>query len=630
MPIRRLDEAMVNRIAAGEVVERPASVVKELVENAIDAGARRIEIVTAAGGVALTRVTDDGGGIARGDLALAVERHCTSKLDGGLDDIRSLGFRGEALAAIGAAARLAVASRQRGAADAFEIAVEGGRVLPEKPVALPEGTRVEVRDLFFATPARLKFLKSERSEAAAISEVVKRLAMAHPGIRFSLIGSDRTPLDLPAATGAEARLVRLAAIIGDDFRGNALAIDATREGVRLEGFAGLPTYHRANSLAQFLFVNGRPVRDKLLLGTVRAAYSDLLKRERHPVVALFLSLDPREVDVNVHPTKAEIRFRDPGLVRGLIIGALREAFARSGPRSSTAATSATIAAFRPGFARPSASGWRPPPSRDSAALATGFAAPAQAAFAVPPSADVRPRAEVDPAAYAMPLGAALAQLHETYIVAETAEGLVIVDQHAAHERLVYERLKRGLERHGIARQILLIPEIVELPAEDVDRLAERAEELAELGLSLERFGPGAVAVRETPSMLGPIDAAALVRDLAEEVAEWEKAASLKDKLERIASTMACHGSVRAGRRLKPAGDGRAPPRDRSHPQRQRMQPRPPDLHRAEARRHRAAVRAAVKRRRTAPSLPACGKRMAHYLFSPRASPAKVQPRTRGL
>jgi DNA mismatch repair protein MutL len=552
MPIRRLSEAMVNRIAAGEVIERPASVVKELVENAIDAGARRIEVVTAAGGVALMRVTDDGSGIAPDDLALAVERHCTSKLDGDLDDIKSLGFRGEALAAIGAAARLSIASRPRGATEAFEITLAGGRGEPVRPTALAEGTRVEVRDLFFATPARLKFLKSERAEAAAVSEVVKRLAMAHPGIRFSLTGSDRTRLELPVATGEDARLVRLAAVIGADFRQNALLIDAAREGVALQGFAGLPTYSRANSLAQFLFVNGRPVRDKLLLGTVRAAYSDLLKRDRHPVVALFLSLDPREIDVNVHPTKAEIRFRDPGLVRGLIIGALREAFARSGPRTSTAAAAATVASFRPGLARPPPAAWRPPPSRGSAVLAQGFAAPAQAAFAILPSADARPRAEADPATLGPPLGAALAQLHETYIVAETAEGLVIVDQHAAHERLVYERLKGGLERHGIARQILLIPEIVELPADDVERLAERAEEFAELGLVLERFGPGAVAVRETPSLLGAIDAGALVRDLAEELAEWEKVATLKDKLDRIASTMACHGSIRAGRRLKPA------------------------------------------------------------------------------
>ena len=551
MSIRRLSEAMVNRIAAGEVIERPASVVKELLENSIDAGATRIEIVTAAGGVALVRVSDDGSGIARDDLALAVERHCTSKLADDLDDIRSLGFRGEALAAIGAAARLTIASRLHGAGEAFAIDLAGGRGEAIRPAALAEGTRVEVRDLFFATPARLKFLKSERAEAAAITEVVKRLAMAHPAIRFSLNGSDRTPVELPAASGEDARLARVAAVIGADFRRNVLAIDAAREGVALQGFAGLPTYSRANSLAQFLFVNGRPVRDKLLLGTVRAAYSDLLKRDRHPVVALFITLDPGEVDVNVHPTKAEIRFRDPGLVRGLIIGALREAFQKSGPRSSTTAAAATVAAFRPPAGRPPPA-WRPPPSRGSVALAPGFAAPAQAAFAVAPSADARPAAEAAPETFALPLGAALAQLHETYIVAETADGLVIVDQHAAHERLVYERLKTGLARHGVARQILLIPDIVELPADDVDRLAERAAELAELGLVLERFGPGAVAVRETPSLLGAIDAQALVRDLAEELAEWDKAASLRDKLDRIASTMACHGSVRAGRRLKPA------------------------------------------------------------------------------
>jgi DNA mismatch repair protein MutL len=551
MPIRRLSETMVNRIAAGEVIERPASVVKELVENAIDAGATRIEVVTAAGGVALVRVTDDGCGIARDDLALAVERHCTSKLDDDLDDIRSLGFRGEALAAIGAAARLTVASRQRGAVEAFSIGLAGGHCEAIRPAVIGEGTRVEVRDLFFATPARLKFLKSERTEAAAISDVVKRLAMAHPAIRFSLNGSDRTPLELPAVTGEHPLLARAAAVIGDDFRRNALAIDAAREGVALQGFAGLPTFSRANSLAQFLFVNGRPVRDKLLLGTVRAAYSDLLKRDRHPVVALFITLDPGEVDVNVHPTKAEIRFRDPGLVRGLIIGALRETFARSGPRSSTSASAATVAAFRPA-AGPPPSSWQRPPSRGAPGLATGFAAPAQAAFAVAPPASAPPSADPAPRAFEHPLGAALAQLHETYIVAETAEGLVIIDQHAAHERLVYERLKSGLDRHGVARQILLIPEIVELPAEDVERLAERATELAELGLVLERFGPGAVAVRETPSLLGAIDPQGLVRDLAEELAEWDKAASLRDRLDRIASTMACHGSVRAGRRLKPA------------------------------------------------------------------------------
>jgi DNA mismatch repair protein MutL len=554
LPIRRLSEAMVNRIAAGEVVERPASVVKELVENAIDAGARRIEVVTAAGGVSLIRVSDDGDGIGREELALAIERHCTSKLES-LDDIRSLGFRGEALAAIGAAARVSIASRRKDAEEAFEIGVNGGRIEPVRPAALPAGTRVVVRDLFFATPARLKFLKSERSEAAAVGEVVKRLAMAHPEIRFVLAGSDRAALELAAATGPDARLTRLAAILGPDFRDNAIAIDAVREGVRLTGFAGLPTYSRANSLSQYVFVNGRPVRDKLLLGALRGAYSDLMKRDRFPTAALFITLPPGEVDVNVHPTKAEIRFRDSGLVRGLLVGAIREAFGASGLRSSTATASAAIAAFRPAGPRPqrpASVNWRGADRQGNTVLAAGFAEAAQAAFAVAPSADVRAIPETQSANLLKPLGAAVAQVHETYIVAQTSDGLVIVDQHAAHERLVFERLKRAMETRGMARQILLIPEIVELPEEDVDRIAERAEAFAALGLVVEPFGPGAVAVRETPSMLGAIDASALVRDLAAEIAEWERSDSLADRLDRVASTMACHGSVRAGRRLKPA------------------------------------------------------------------------------
>lgn len=553
MPIRRLSEDMVNRIAAGEVVERPASVVKELVENAIDAGASRIEIVTAGGGASLIRVSDDGGGIGRDDLALAVERHCTSKLDGGLDEIRSLGFRGEALAAIGAAARLTVSSRRAGAGGAWSIKVEGGRVGPVEPAALTAGTRIEVRDLFFATPARLKFLKSERAEASAITDVVRRLALAHPEVRFSLSGGDRTPLDLPAQAGEDARRARLGDVMGREFRDNAIAIEAVREGARLTGFAGLPTYSRANTLGQFLFVNGRPVRDKLLLGALRAAYADLMKRDRHPAAVLFIEVEPREVDVNVHPNKADVRFRDSGLVRGLIIGAIREAFAASGPRTSSTAASATIAAFRPagrGPMRPPSS-WRPPLryGGGGAAPAFGFAEEAQAAFDIAPSADVR--AASAPEAAMQPLGAAMAQVHDTYVVAQTADGLVIVDQHAAHERLVYERLKRGLEANGVARQILLIPDVVDLAPDDVARLAERAEELATLGLVLEPFGPGAVAVRETPAMLGAIDASALVRDLAEEIAEWERADTLRDRLEAVASRMACHGSVRAGRRLKP-------------------------------------------------------------------------------
>ncbi|MCB1488990.1 MAG: DNA mismatch repair endonuclease MutL [Bauldia sp.] len=557
MPIRRLSEDMVNRIAAGEVVERPASVVKELVENAIDAGARRIEVVTAGGGASLVRVSDDGGGMGPDELALAIERHCTSKLDGGLDDIRSLGFRGEALAAIGAAARLSVASRARGSDDAHEITVEGGRVGAVRPTALSGGTRIEVRDLFFATPARLKFLKSERAESAAITDVVKRQAMAHPDIRFSVTGSDRSGLDFPAATGADAQLTRLTQIMGADFRANAVPIQAEREGVTLAGFAGLPTYHRANSLAQFIFVNGRPVRDKLLLGALRGAYADLMKRDRYPVAALFIDLDPGQVDVNVHPTKADVRFRDSGLVRGLIVGAVREAFAGSGLRSSSTAASAAIAAFRP-LDRPAPSSpyrpsaWTPPRvSSGNAALAAGFAEESQTVFdgADRPSARVA-EVEPEPLDLARPLGAARAQLHENYIVAQTADGLVIVDQHAAHERLVYERLKRGLADNAIASQILLIPEVVDLAAEDADRIVERADELAELGLVVERFGPGAVAVRETPSMLGTVDAGALVRDLAEEIAEWDRVVGLRDRLERIAATMACYGSVRSGRRLK--------------------------------------------------------------------------------
>ena len=558
MPIRRLPEETVNRIAAGEVVERPASVVKELVENAIDAGARRIEIVAAAGGVSLIRVTDDGCGMDRDDLVLAVERHCTSKLDGGLERIETLGFRGEALASIGAAARLAVASRRAGAPEAHEITVDGGRITPLRPVALATGTRVEVRDLFFATPARLKFLKSERAETAAVADTVRRLAMVHPESRFSLTAGERTILDVPAVAGDDARAQRLSAIIGEEFTANAVAIDATREGVRLEGLTGLPNFNRANGLWQFVFVNGRPVRDRQLIGALRAAYADTLKRDRHPVAALFLSVDASQVDVNVHPAKAEVRFRDAGLVRGLMIGAIREALSATGPRSSTSAAEATIAAFRPaGTPRPqgaSVTPFRPPRyPRASTQPAAGFAEAAQAAFAplVMPSAEAGAQDEPSPDDIACPLGAARAQIHETYILAQTADGVVIVDQHAAHERLVYERLKQAIDKRGVARQILLIPEVVELAGDDVDRLAERAEELAVCGLAIERFGPGAVVVRETPSMLGAIDAEALIRDLADELAEWERTAGLRDRLDRLASTLACHGSVRAGRRLKP-------------------------------------------------------------------------------
>jgi DNA mismatch repair protein MutL len=560
MPVRQLSEGIVNRIAAGEVVERPASVVKELVENALDAGATRVEIVTDGGGRRLIRVSDDGSGMTREDLSLAVERHATSKLpDDDLLDIRTLGFRGEALPSIGAVAHLTIATRHAGAAHGWAITVDGGRKSEVKPAAQGEGTRIEVRDLFYATPARLKFLKSDRSEGEAIREAVRRLAMSRPDVAFTLAGEERAPVTWAAALpGAPGRLARLADILGAEFRANAVEVRGGHGPVAIEGFAALPTLSRANSLGQYLFVNGRPVRDKLLIGVVRAAYADYLPRDRHPIVALFVTLDPREVDVNVHPAKAEVRFRDGGLVRSLLIRALQEALSRDGQRAATTGGSATIAAFRPA-ALPRRPGWdwrqspaRPIDARGGAmaarSYAPGLAEAAQAAFDVG-----GPDARIDFAAPDLldrPLGAARAQVHDTYIVAQTRDGIVIVDQHAAHERIVYERLKAALATAGIARQILLIPEIVELEETDVERLIARAEELARYGLAIEPFGPGAVAVRETPALLGEIDARALLRDLAEHMAEWDEALPLERRLMHVAATMACYGSVRAGRRLK--------------------------------------------------------------------------------
>jgi DNA mismatch repair protein MutL len=559
MPVRQLTEAVANRIAAGEVVERPASVVKELVENALDADARRIEIAADGGGRRLIRVSDDGEGMARDDLALAVERHATSKLVG--DDllaIRTLGFRGEALPSIGAVARLAIATRHADEPNAWAILVEGGVKSAVKPAALGEGTRVEVRDLFYATPARLKFLKSDRAEAEALREMVRRLAMSRPDVAFSLALDERAPVAWAAAMpGAVGRLARLVDVLGPEFRGNAVEIAGGRDGLMIEGFAALPTLTRANALGQYLFVNDRPVRDKLLVGAVRAAYADYLPRDRHPIVALFVAVDPREVDVNVHPAKTEVRFREPGLVRALIVRALQEALARESGRAATTGGAATVTALRSGIA-PRRGGWdwtRSParPLMRGAVAAAGFAEAAQAAFATGgPTADARAQA-VEPAPDLLdrPLGAARAQVHETYIVAQTRDGIVIVDQHAAHERLVYERMKASLDRTGVARQILLIPDIVELDETDVERLTARAPELARYGLAIEPFGPGAVAVRETPALLGEIDAAALVRDLVEHMAEWDETLPLERRLLSVASTMACHGSVRAGRRLKP-------------------------------------------------------------------------------
>jgi DNA mismatch repair protein MutL len=564
MPVRQLSEALVNRIAAGEVVERPASAVKELVENALDAGARKIEIVTDGGGRRLIRVTDDGAGMIREDLDLAVERHATSKLadNDDLMAIATLGFRGEALPSIGAVSKLSVATRHASEPHAWALTVEAGVKSAAVPAALNAGTRVEVRDLFYATPARLKFMKSERAEGEAVREVVRRLAMSRPDVAFILAGEERAHVTWPAALpGLTGRLARLGDILGADFRENAVEVRAGREGLGVEGFAALPTYTRANSLGQYLFVNDRPVRDKLLVGAVHAAYADYLPRGRYPAVALFVTIDPREVDVNVHPAKTEVRFRDPGLVRSLIFGALRDALMREGGRAASTGGEATVSAFRPASSPPRA-GWdwrRSPaapyavqsfPSPGNATL--GLAEAAQAVFDVGPAAASARVESIAPAAEALdkPLGAARAQVHDNYIVSQTRDGLVIVDQHAAHERLVYERLKAAVDRDGVARQILLIPDIVEMDESDVERLVSRADELAKFGLVLESFGPGAVAVRETPALLGEIDAGALVRDLAEHMAEWDDGLPLERRLMHVSATMACHGSVRAGRRLK--------------------------------------------------------------------------------
>ncbi|WP_395672322.1 DNA mismatch repair endonuclease MutL [Inquilinus sp.] len=569
--IRRLPPTLVNQIAAGEVIERPAAAVKELVENAIDAGARRIDVALRDGGRSLISVVDDGAGMDPEELVLAIERHATSKLpDDDLVRISTLGFRGEALPSIGAVSRLSIASRPRQAAEGWSLSVEGGAVAAPVPAALNQGTRVEVRDLFYATPARLKFLKGERAETQATVDVVERLAMAHPTLSFTVADAARTLLRLEAAQGElfDARLARVGAVLGGDFAENALPIEAQRERVRLTGHAALPTLNRATAQAQYLFVNGRPVRDRLLLGAIRGAYADVLPRDRHPMLALYLELPPEEVDVNVHPTKAEVRFRDPALVRGLIVSALRHAIAGAGYRASTSVGADTLAAFaaqgdlppqsaplsRPtgGFLTPSPWGQQRGVVRPSLGLAE-----AAAAWQAPIAADLaRPSARAETAveepAPDHPLGAARAQVHATYIVTQTADGLVIVDQHAAHERIVYERMKAELLSGTVKSQGLLLPVVVELNEASVDRLAARQAELAELGLELEPFGPGAVVVRGVPALLGQSDVPGLVQDLADALAEWDDARPLTERLAHVCATMACHGSVRAGRRLNAA------------------------------------------------------------------------------
>ena len=562
MTIRLLPETLVNRIAAGEVVERPASVVKELVENSIDAGALTIDVILRDGGQTLISVEDDGCGMGAEEMVLAVERHATSKLpDDDLIDIKTLGFRGEALPSIGGIARLSIASKAQGSADAWRLSVEGGTKSAPQPVAHPGGTRIEVRDLFYATPARLKFLKTPRTEQTHAVEIINRLAMAHPEIGFSLSDGTRHLIRLSRAQGDlfSARLDRLTGIMGREFAENAMPIDATRDGVRLSGYASLPTLNRGNAAMQFLFVNGRPVRDKLLVGALRGAYRDFLASDRYPLVALFLELPPEVVDVNVHPAKTEVRFRDAGLVRGLIVGALKHALAETGHRASTSAAGAALGAFRTegslGSNTNFGSGPSPMGARTAWSPPPGLSGQAQAFYQPLPNLDAAPDArmvEPDAEDSNYPLGVARAQLHATYVVAQTADGIVIVDQHAAHERLVHERIKSALETGGVQRQGLLIPEVVELDGASVDRLMARAEELAELGMVIEAFGQGTIVVRETPALLGEIDIKGLIQDLADDLAEMDEALSLRNRLGDVCSTMACHGSVRAGRRMNAA------------------------------------------------------------------------------
>ena len=573
--IRKLPPHVINRIAAGEVIERPAAAVKELVENALDAGARRITVAIDSGGLKRILIEDDGCGMSAEELETALERHATSKLavsdQGEVDllNIRTMGFRGEALPSIASVSRMSIVSKAAGE-DAAEVRIEAGRVDGPRPAAFTgrgeTGTRIDVQDLFYATPARLKFMKGERAEAMAVTDAIKRLAMANPEVAFTLENNGRKTLRFEAESVGEAgRLSRLGAIMGRDFKDNAVAIDAEREGVHVTGFAGLPTLNRGNAQMQFMFVNGRPVKDRMLNGVIRAAYQDFLARDRHPMAALFIDLDPEFVDVNVHPAKTEVRFRDAGNVRGLMIGALRHALAAAGHRAST-----TVAGYALGKAKvdgplpanlwsqrpvntPAAPMHRPTgvsePLSPFAGVEDSPAAPLSGGSGDAPTARMEPVPDEAQPVQDFPLGVARAQLHETYIVSQTPDGIVIIDQHAAHERLVYEDMKRQMAAGGVRRQALLIPDVVELSEDEAARLLARVEELADLGLEIEPFGAGAVCVRATPALFGEMDVAGLIRDLADDFAEYDAGLALKERFEEVMGNMACRGSVRAGRRL---------------------------------------------------------------------------------
>ncbi|WP_145201146.1 DNA mismatch repair endonuclease MutL [Sphingobium sp. B2] len=554
MSIRRLPEHLVNRIAAGEVVERPASALKEIVENALDAGATRIAIRLSNGGLDRIEVSDDGVGMDSADMALALERHATSKMpdDDAIENVATLGFRGEALPSIASVARLSIDSRRQGG-EGWNRTVDNGQLVAEGPAALPPGTRVTIEQLFAKVPARRKFLRSAKAEYAACLDIVRRLAMAHPAVAFALEHDGRRTLGVQAG---DAREERVAALTDRALADNHVIISLAREGVRLSGVASIPTYNRGVGDHQYLFVNGRPVRDRLLIGALRGAYADMLARDRHPVVALFLDVPPLDVDVNVHPAKTEVRFRDPAMIRGMIISGLRRALDEQGFRAVQNADPAALSAWRAEPVSPTPIGAMPifdaAPVSYNPLAASSFGDRRSSFMTPPPQARVEPAMAPAPEGQSFPLGVARGQVARTYIVAEAEDGLVIVDQHAAHERLTLERMRRAMEGQGVQSQALLLPEVVELEEPACDRLESRAPELRDFGLDLERFGPSAMLVRAVPAMLGQSDVQGLVKDLADDLAAYDSALSLKERLDLVAATMACHGSVRAGRVLSVA------------------------------------------------------------------------------
>jgi DNA mismatch repair protein MutL len=556
--IRRLPSNLVNQIAAGEVIERPSSVVKELVENSIDAGATKIDVVIREGGRTFLSVTDNGSGMDPEDLVLAVERHATSKLpEEDLFNIQTMGFRGEALPSIGAISRLQITTKTAGQDNGWSLKVEGGQMEPPVPASHPQGTTIEIRDLFYAVPARLKFLKSVPTEVAQIVDILQRLAMAHPAIGFSLKNEQR---NMFAYAAAQDHLKRLMEILGPEFETNARAVDAEREGVKLRGFIALPTFHRSTSQYQYIFVNQRPVKDKVLIAAIRAAYQDVLARDKYPVVCLFLDVPHAMVDVNVHPAKAEVRFRDANLIRSLIVGSLKTILHAHGHQTASTVSQSTLNAFtmpempaRPSGSQPAYQprlGFGAAPSAPRAAYGGSSYEPSTPVMHVAESSYTAQASNApEPESVHFPLGNACAQLHDTYIVSQTHDGLIVVDQHAAHERLVYEKMKHQLQTQGVARQMLLIPEVVDLSPAQFEVLTARGHELAPFGLVLDAFGHNAVLVREVPAILEQFNIKEMVTNIAEELLEIENSTALQEKIHEVCSSMACHGSVRAGRTL---------------------------------------------------------------------------------